>query len=70
MIFLFIFSTASSPIIIPLDSDEEFFDEYEYVDADKGEGPPLPLHLLPPVVIRLTRAVCPLPGGRRFLGPK
>ena len=39
MIFLFIFSTASSPIIIPLDSDEEFFDEYEYVDPYEGEGP-------------------------------
>ena len=37
---MFFFSTASSPIIIPLDSDEEeYFSEYEYLDPYEGEGP-------------------------------
>ena len=37
--FLF-FSSASSPIIIPLFSDdEEFYSELEYVDPNEGEGP-------------------------------
>ena len=40
MIVFFIFSTSSSPIIIPLGSDEEeYFDELEYVDPYEGEGP-------------------------------
>ena len=39
---MIVFSTNSSPIIIPLDLDsdeEEFYDEYEYVDPNEGEGP-------------------------------
>ena len=36
---MFYFSTASSPIIIPLESDEEYFSELEYVDPYEGEGP-------------------------------
>ena len=40
MIFCFIFSTASSPILIPLGSDEEeYYDELEYVNPYEGEGP-------------------------------
>nr|XP_022294900.1 serine/arginine repetitive matrix protein 1-like [Crassostrea virginica] len=31
--------TASSPIIIPLESDEEYFSELEYVDPYEEEGP-------------------------------
>ena len=37
--FLLFFSTASSPIIIPLGSDEEYYSELEYVDPYEGEGP-------------------------------
>ena len=38
--FYFFFSTASSPIIIPLGSDEEeYYSELEYVDPYEGEGP-------------------------------
>ena len=40
MIVFYFFSTASSPIIIPLGSDdEEFYSELEYVDPNEGEGP-------------------------------
>ncbi|XP_078330881.1 uncharacterized protein LOC144624780 [Crassostrea virginica] len=34
-----VISSASSPIIIPLDSDEEYYSELEYVDPYEGEGP-------------------------------
>lgn len=52
MIFFIFFSTVSSPTLIPLDSDEEYFSELEYVDPYEGEGP---ISSTPPPACDMTK---------------
>ena len=68
MIF-FIFSTVSSPTLIPFSSDDEYMSEYEYVDPYEDEGP---ISNTPPPACDKTKEhkVCVPPAwGEEIPGP-